>query len=80
LSSHHPLERRHGDTHPQFVDVLRAAEILDVSASFLNKARISGDGPRFAKFGHSVRYAVPDLELWAAARLRTSTSDPGQAA
>ena len=38
------------------------------------------NGPRFAKFGHSVRYAVLELEAWAAARLRMSTSDSGAAA
>lgn len=81
MSSLHPRERLYGDNLPtQFVDVHRASEILHVSASFLNKARIYGNGPRFAKFGHSVRYAVLELEAWAAARLRTSTSDSGEAA
>jgi hypothetical protein len=73
-------ERRIGDPLPMFVDVKRAAEILQISASFLNKARLTGDGPPFAKFGFHVRYNVAALLGWAEGRTRSSTSDPGRAA
>jgi hypothetical protein len=73
-------ERRYGDAIPQFVDVKGAAKILTVSASYLNKLRMTGAGPPFAKFGFHVRYAVPSLLQWAEAQTHTSTSDPGQAA
>jgi len=63
------------DDAPRYVDVKGAAEILHVSASFLNKLRLTGDGPRFAKFGFHVRYSVPALLAWAESRTRTSTSD-----
>jgi predicted DNA-binding transcriptional regulator AlpA len=33
-----------------------AAEMLRVSMSWLAKARLSGNGPRFVKIGRSVRY------------------------
>lgn len=52
-----------------------AAKILGLSASFLNKARVAGDGPPYAKFGHAVRYHIPTILEWAAARIRRSTSE-----
>ncbi len=61
----------------KYVDVKGAAEILQVSQSFLNKARMTGAGPKYQKFGHAVRYAVPALEAWAESRTRSSTCDPG---
>jgi hypothetical protein len=64
----------------RFVDVKGAAEILAVSASFLNKARVTGDGPPFVKFGFHVRYSVPALLAWAESLTRRSTSDRGEAA
>ncbi len=59
------------------LDVRAAATRLNVSASFLNKLRCYGGGPPFVKIGSAVRYAVGDIEAWAASRRRTSTSDPG---
>jgi hypothetical protein len=67
------LARRYGGG--EFVDVNGAAAILHVSASFLNKKRLSGDGPPYLKFGKAVRYGVPTLLDWAAAQARRSTSD-----
>ncbi len=64
----------------KYVDVRGAAEILTVSASFLNKLRMSGGGPKFLKLGFHVRYHIPTLLEWAAAQTRRSTSDPGEAA
>jgi hypothetical protein len=67
-------------TVPQFVDAKGAAKILNISASFLNKARMTGDGPPYVKFGFHVRYSVPAILAWAESRTRSSTSDPGEAA
>jgi hypothetical protein len=58
-----------------YVDTSDAAKILHVSASFLNKARSSGTGPEYVKFGAAVRYAVEALHAYAAARRRSSTSE-----
>jgi hypothetical protein len=63
----------------QFGDVNVAAEILDVSKSYLNKLRMVGAGPPYVKLGASVRYLLPELLPWALARKRTSTSDSGEA-
>jgi predicted DNA-binding transcriptional regulator AlpA len=59
----------------EYIDVAAAAEILGVSASFLNKLRCSGGGPRFARIGRSVRYNLAALREWAEARSRGSTSE-----
>jgi hypothetical protein len=64
----------------QFIDVAEAAKRLGVSPSFLNKARLTGDGPPFAKFSKSVRYHWPRVQEWAESRMRRSTSDDGKAA
>jgi hypothetical protein len=60
---------------PHFIDTRGAAQFLGVSASFLNKARLSGGGPAYAKFGAHVRYNVKALLAWAESRTRTSTSE-----
>lgn len=60
---------------PCFVDTKEAARVLNVSASFLNKARLTGDGPEFAKFGFHVRYSLRALMAWAEAQTHRSTSE-----
>jgi helix-turn-helix protein len=52
-----------------------AAEFLHVSVSFLAKARMTGTGPPFAKFGRSVRYGESGLLQYVKSRLRLSTSE-----
>jgi hypothetical protein len=73
---------RDGFLSGRYVDVKGAAEILHVSASFLNKARMvgAGAGPPFLKIGAAVRYDVQAIEAWAESRVRSSTSDSGEAA
>jgi predicted DNA-binding transcriptional regulator AlpA len=53
-----------------------AAAILGLSASTLEKLRLRGNGPKYAKLGRVCAYSLPDLEAWAAARSRNSTSEP----
>lgn len=65
---------------PLFLSTAAAAELLNVSASFLAKARVDGSGPPYTKIGHSVRYNVNALLDWAQTRSRTSTSGQGEAA
>jgi predicted DNA-binding transcriptional regulator AlpA len=52
-----------------------AAEFLQLSESWLNKARLTGCGPRFIKMGRSVRYGVQALEEFKRANARGSTSE-----
>ena len=59
-----------------------AAERLGISVRTLQKWRLQGDGPRFVKLGHSVRYDGEDLEAYIGSSRRRSTSesppDPSQ--
>ena len=59
----------------EYIDVNETAKRLSVSASYLNKLRIAGDGPPFAKFSKSVRYNWRLVQVWAASRMRRSTSE-----
>jgi predicted DNA-binding transcriptional regulator AlpA len=52
-----------------------AARILNVSMSWLAKARLSGDGPRFVKIGRAVRYLESSLREYIKGRTRGSTSE-----
>jgi hypothetical protein len=51
------------------------AELLNMSPSWLAKARLRGDGPRYAKFGRSVQYQGSDLIEYRKSRKRSSTSE-----
>ena len=52
-----------------------AADRLRLSASWLAKARMRGDGPPFLKLGRSVRYGESALAKWTWSRTRNSTSE-----
>jgi predicted DNA-binding transcriptional regulator AlpA len=52
-----------------------AANRLRLSASWLAKARMRGDGPPYVKLGRSVRYGESTLAKWAWSRTRLSTSE-----
>jgi predicted DNA-binding transcriptional regulator AlpA len=52
-----------------------AAQILNVSTSWLAKARMRGDGPPFIRVGRSVRYGGAALLQWVKSRQRLSTSE-----
>jgi hypothetical protein len=58
----------------EFGDVSAAAKVLGVSPSFLNKARMTGNGPPYLKLGGRVRYHLPSVVAWALAQTRRSTS------
>jgi predicted DNA-binding transcriptional regulator AlpA len=64
----HPVEYRKLSTR-------EAAARLGISASTLAKLRCVGGGPVYAKLGRRVVYGERDLDDWADARRRTSTSD-----
>ena len=73
-----------GDTHMndnggKYLNTGEAAEWLSLSPRTLDRYRVSGEGPVFHRFGGRVRYQVADLEAWASARRRLSTSDDGTA-
>ena len=54
------------------------AEFLGLSTAWLERARWSGTGPRYVKFGRAVRYKFLDVESYIAERERSSTSEVGR--
>ncbi len=52
-----------------------AAAYINYSPRTLQKWRLAGSGPQFAKRGGRVRYAVHELDRWMADSQRQSTSD-----
>jgi molybdenum cofactor biosynthesis enzyme MoaA len=56
------------------MNVDEAAQYLKCSASYLNKLRLTGGGPVYAKLGSKVIYDVNDVLSWVQARKLTSTS------
>jgi Helix-turn-helix domain len=65
---------------PKLLSTGDAAERLGVSASYLNKLRVTGGGPAFLKIGARVAYDPGDLVAWLDAQRRNSTHDQGEAA
>ena len=55
--------------------VRQAAEYIGLSKSFLDKARLTGTGPVFAKLGASVVYSTDDLDTWVASRRVVPSND-----
>ena len=64
----------------KYLSTREAAAWLGLSPRTLDRYRVSGEGPAFHRFGSRVRYLAADLDDWAAARRRLSTSDDGTAA
>ena len=52
-----------------------AAKFMKMSASFLAKKRMNGDGPTYSKSGRSVRYSKAALLNWLKSRECRSTKD-----
>ena len=50
-----------------------AAEILNLSTSWLAKARMDGTGPEYVKFGRAVRYKRSGLLKFIQEQTRTNT-------
>ena len=59
----------------QYLNTEEAAELLKLSPRTLEKQRVTGEGPRFRKFGSRVLYAAADLQSWADARTFSNTSE-----
>ena len=57
------------------IDQKQAAQILGLSVRTLERHRIAGTGPRFARLGRLIRYRQNDLIEWVDSKLRNSTSE-----
>lgn len=79
------MPKRSTDKYHPFADVTHmtnqrlkvndAAHYCGLSASTLNKYRVTGEGPVFRKLGRAVLYDTLDLDLWLESCKRRSTSD-----
>lgn len=64
----------HGMTK-RLLTVAEAATYLSLSANTLNKLRVHGGGPRYAKPVVKILYDVRDLDKWIEDHKHNSTSD-----
>ena len=63
------------------IDEDAAGDFLDVTPRSMQKWRQTGDGPPFVRISsRCIRYTRFKCRNWYEARLRKSTSDPGQVA
>jgi excisionase family DNA binding protein len=68
----------HAHSHETFLTESETAELLKLSQRTLQRWRMEGSqGLPFRRFGGLIRYARSDIERWAAAQLRMSTSGGG---
>ena len=51
-----------------------AAQYVRLGKPTLERARVTGDGPCYAKLGGAVRYRRADLDAWLESRIVASTS------
>ena len=63
------------DEQDPLLTAKETAELIGMSASWLAKARKRGDGPRFVKFGKSVRYPRSCVREDVRGLTRSSTHD-----
>jgi predicted DNA-binding transcriptional regulator AlpA len=55
----------------------QAARIVGLSVRTLERHRLAGTGPRYARLGRLIRYQESDLAEWVRNSLRASTSQHG---
>lgn len=53
---------------------VEAARYVRLGKPTLERFRLTGEGPRYAKLGGAVRYRRADLDQWLESRLVASTS------
>jgi predicted DNA-binding transcriptional regulator AlpA len=57
-----------------YVPTCAVASFLSLDDNYLRQLRLTGNGPRFSKFGRAVRYRMADVLAWAESRSVNSTS------
>ena len=62
------------DMQTDILNTREAAAYTRLGKPTLERFRLTGEGPRFAKLGGAVRYRRCDLDAWLESRLVTSTS------
>jgi len=64
-----------GGTASEMFTTPEAAAYTKIAVPTLERYRLTGEGPMFAKLGGSVRYRRCDLDAWIESRLVRSTSE-----
>ena len=59
------------------MDTREAAAYLRLGKPTIERFRMTGEGPRYAKLGGAVRYRRCDLDAWLESRLTQSTAERG---
>jgi hypothetical protein len=59
----------------KYTNTRGAAAHLACSASYLEKCRVAGGGPKFIKIGRAVRYTLEDLDAFARAHVHDATAE-----
>lgn len=59
----------------RYLDTKQAAAYLGISPKTLNKMRVTGTGPRYAKANRRVIYDLRDLDRWVEDRKRDFTGE-----
>ena len=70
-----PSNEQRSESDQRLLTAKDAADHLQLSPSWLAKARMRGDGPPYVKLGRSVRYGESALAKWTRTRTRNSTSE-----
>ena len=68
-------KRSNFQRHGRLFTPPETAKSLGISQSWLAKARLRGDGPRYIKIGRAVRYSEPAIREYLRARTRGSTGE-----
>ena len=63
-----------GSAVPEMFTTPEAAAYTKMAVPTLERFRLTGEGPMYAKLGGSVRYRRCDLDTWIESRLVRSTS------
>lgn len=69
------MPNAHATLPPRYLRTPEAARFLGLSGRTLEKHRTYGTGPKYAKIGGRVVYALEDLQAWVSRGEKTSTSD-----
>ena len=72
------MTRERAPIPERYLDNQQAAHYLKLSPRTLDRQRLTGEGPRFRKFGRRVVYAIDDLEAWANERIFECTRTEGR--
>lgn len=73
-------ERKETEIKETHLNQLELAVRWRISHRTLERWRLTGEGPKFLKVGGRVVYRLSDVEEYEQSIVRSSTSDPGQAA